>query len=250
MSRASQAFALLSAASVLIRVPASAADFSGLISLTSDYRLRGVSQNDGAITPQLELDWNSTDDWTAGLIASRVNFKDGENTSLELDGFVNRHLELDDAGLDFAVTYFGYPDHRPRIASPRYSMLELSGKASGEWKGLSLSAFAAWSPDFFGEAGPAWDVEGSLSYPIASWLTASAHLGRQWARDWDRTAGSGFPYSYGDFGLTASNARFAIDLRYVATDLSRSECLISQGAIEWCGANVTLTLRYTFGGSP
>lgn len=226
---------------------ARAQELSGSLSLTSDYRLRGVSQNERHAAPQGELDWNGPDGWSAGLLASKVNFEDRENTSVETDVFAGKHFDLRELGVDLTVFYYGYPDHRPRAGSPRYSMVEPSIKIGRQWSAAEASLMLAWSPDFFGGTGSAWDVEAESSYALAGWLSISTHTGRQWVAHWDHLAASGLPYDYVDLGVMAQAGKVTFDLRFEATDLSRRECAVSQGGPTLCSPGIVASVRYSLG---
>jgi uncharacterized protein (TIGR02001 family) len=219
---------------------------SGTLTLTSDYRFRGISQDDGQITPQAELDWSGPDGWSAGAFASKVDFNDRENTSFELDLFGGRRIELGWGVLDLEAIYYGYPDHHPSKGSRTYSSWELSGKLTHDWDAWSGSLAISWSPDFVGN-GAAWDVEAGAARDITSWLAVSGHAGRQWIDRWDRLAHIGFPYSYADIGATATRGRFSLDLRYEVTTLSKTQCLLTEGAPDWCNGGFVLTLTYALG---
>jgi uncharacterized protein (TIGR02001 family) len=221
--------------------------FSGSLTLTSDYRFRGVSQNAGQIAPQGELDWSGVHGWSAGAFLSKVDFQDHEDTSLELDVFGGKHFDLDDdTGLDLTAYYYGYPDHHPRTGSPRYSTFEANLKLSRQWGAATLNAGASWSPNFLGN-GEAWDLETGVSYGATFWLSLVGHLGCQWERRWNGLAESGFPYVYGDIGLTATHKTWTLDLRYATTTLSRAECALTEGGRNWCEGGFILTLSYGIG---
>jgi uncharacterized protein (TIGR02001 family) len=220
--------------------------FSGSLTMTSDYRFRGVSQNAGQITPQAEIDWNGPNSWSVGAFVSKVNFQDHQNTSFELDVFGGKRLELGWGTLDFDVSYYGYPDHEPTADGPRYSSLEIGAKLTHEWDALSASAAVSWSPNFLGN-GEALDFEAGATRDLAPWLRVSGHAGRQWTKDWDRDPGGGFPYSYADIGATATKGKLSLDLRYEATSLSKPQCLLTQGGRDWCQGTFVLTLAYAMG---
>jgi hypothetical protein len=91
------------------------------------------------------------------------------------------------------------------------------------------------------------DIEVGATRDIAPWLVLSGHAGRQWIELWDRSANAGFPYSYADFGATATKGRLSLDLRYEATSLSKAQCLLTQGGRDWCQGAFVLTLAYALG---
>ncbi|MFV0509445.1 MAG: TorF family putative porin [Shewanella algae] len=85
------------------------AEWSSTVTLASDYSFNGVSQTDKGPALQASLDYSSESGWYLGSFASNVDFGDGDDTWLELDGYAgyfyqfNEHLSLD-AGL----AYYSY----------------------------------------------------------------------------------------------------------------------------------------------
>jgi uncharacterized protein (TIGR02001 family) len=221
-----------------------ALDLSAILTLTSDYRIRGVSQNDRQLSPQLEVDWNGPDGWSLDGRAMKVNFKDREGTSIETDLVAGKQLTVSDTTVDFQVTYFAYPNHDRPKGAPRYSLVEFSGSASHAWGAFTATAFVSWSPDYFGETGNGEYVSGSVSYQFTPWLSASGDLGEQWVARFDGVSHSGLPYANWDLGVTASWRKFSLDLRYEDTGLSRVQCLLTQGGSNWCAAGIVATLAY------
>lgn len=63
-----------------------AAQVSGTVSLVSRYFYRGNLVNEGRITPQVSLDYDSPDGWYAGVFLSPVRLSD-EHDNLQLIGY-------------------------------------------------------------------------------------------------------------------------------------------------------------------
>jgi len=222
---------------------------SGTLTLTSDYRIRGVSQNNRELTPEGEIDWNGENGWSLAARAFKVNFEDHQHTSLELDFLAGRQFVLDGTTLLVQATYYAYPNHSRAGGAPRYSLFEVAGTASRTWGPWTPSVFVAWSPDYFGETGNAEYVALGLAYQFNDWLSVSADAGEQWIAQFDGAPRSGFPYTNWDFGLTATRHAFSLDVRYAATSLSQDQCLRTQGGSHWCEADVIATLSYAIGHS-
>jgi uncharacterized protein (TIGR02001 family) len=217
---------------------------SGSLALTSDYRFRGVSQSDLGLAPQAELDWNVPDNWTVTAWASRIDFRDHENTSVELDLSAIKHFDLDGTGLDLEAIYHAYPDHHPVHGGIRYSAFEAIATASHTWDAFSMTGTVAWSPDNVGETGTSWYLAGGASYAITPWLSASTNVGIQWMHRFDIVPDAGYPYTAWDTGLTARHGDWSLDLRYEDTDLDGPQCLLSFGGTHWCQAGVVATMSY------
>ncbi len=226
--------------------PASASGWGSLsatATFTTDYRFRGVSQNDRDPAPQVELDWSGSNDWSAGVIASKVNFADHENTSLEFAFYANKHVDWKGWGFDASANYYAYPNHHPRHGSPRYSSVEFIGDVSRTWRCVTIGGTAAWSPNYFA-GGSSWYVAGNISYRITNWLSASATIGEQGEREWDGVTLSGYPYTHWDAGLTATWGAVSLDARYITSSLSNSACLLTQGGRTWCSGAFVASLSY------
>jgi uncharacterized protein (TIGR02001 family) len=222
---------------------------SGTLTLTSDYRIRGVSQNNRELTPEGEIDWNGENGWSLAARAFKVDFEDHQHTSLEPDFLAGRQFILDGTTLLVQATYYAYPDHSRAGGAPRYSLFEAAGTASHTWGPWTPSVFVAWSPDYFGESGSAEYVALGLTYQFNDWLSFSANAGEQWIGQFDGVPQSGVPYTNWDFGFTATHGAFSLDVRYAATSLSHDQCLLTQGGSHWCEAGVIATLSYAIGQS-
>ena len=96
---------------------ASAADVAGNVALVSDYRFRGISQNNGKFSPAIQggFDWSSEIGFYVGTWASNVNFSEG---SIETDLYGGYKGKFnDDYAYDVGILYYGYP--QDGIAAPR-----------------------------------------------------------------------------------------------------------------------------------
>ncbi|MGQ0741331.1 MAG: TorF family putative porin [Alphaproteobacteria bacterium] len=203
-------FWFLFAAALGAGPPAAAAEWGALgasLGLSSDYRYRGISNNDRDPALQGELAW-SAEEWHAGIWASMVDFDDGQNARLEVDVSAGRQVTLRGTIVDLSVTYYSYPWRNRPASAPRYSYVEANTSVSHSWGDLTLSSEAAWSPNYFGETGTGWYAGLGAAYRLTDWPSISANIGRQWVEDLDAIPGSGFPYTHWDAGLTASLEQF------------------------------------------
>ncbi len=73
-------------AAAILSCDDAAAQVSGTVSLVSRYFYRGNAVNEGRITPQLSLDYDSPNGWYAGALLSPVRLSD-ENGNLQLIGY-------------------------------------------------------------------------------------------------------------------------------------------------------------------
>jgi uncharacterized protein (TIGR02001 family) len=250
------------AALLATSAPAFAADgdcdcgsLNGSVAITSDYRFRGLSQNDTDPAEQASLNYTAPiGGWYFGTWASKINFNDGpsgagsahHNTSVEWDLYGGKHFDLGGSDLNVEAIYYSYPDHEGYPGSANYSYVEGIVALSHSFDALTLTGSAAVSPDFFGQSGTGVWIGGNASYALNDWVAISGNIGHQWVNDLDN-AGTGFPYTHWDLGATVTWNDFAFDVRYVDTSISKSTCEGFNGPRNnWCGATVIGTLTYNF----
>jgi uncharacterized protein (TIGR02001 family) len=225
-----------------------ASGFSTTLTLESDYRLRGVSLNDLSPLPQLEIDWNGPDGWALSNIDSRVDFRDHEDTSVEVDFIAGKKLDFDGTTINLQVFYYSYPNHDRSRGGPMYSLFEGVGTVSHTWDRFTASGTLAYSPDYFAQSGVAWYGALGASFKIADDLSASGNVGHQSIHEWDSIGISGFPYVHWDLGLTATRGPFALDIRYITTTLNGHQCALTEGGAHWCQGAIVAALSFTYGG--
>lgn len=230
---------------------AHAADWglAGTLAVTSDYRFRGISQNDRQIAPQGSLNLTGPDGWYVGTWGSKLDFDDHANTSVEWDIYAGKHFDLGD-GFDLNVEpyYYAYPNHDSDKAGFHDSYFELITTLTKKFDKLTLAGTVAWSPDWFAQSGTGWYVAGNAAYQINDWLAVSGNLAHQSARDFDRIPGIEFPYWEWDVGATVTWKQFAFDVRYVDTRISKGACetFNGPGNGNWCTGGVVGTVTWNF----
>lgn len=228
---------------------------SGYVTLTSDYRFRGVSQNDTDPAPQASLNWEGGQGFYLGTWASKVNFNDGpsgfgtskHNTGVEWDIYGGKHIDLDGTDLNIQAYYYAYPDHDASAPGlPNYSYFEGIAALSHSFDELTLTSTIAISPDYFGDAGRGIWIGGTASYTVNDWISVSGNVGHQWVEDLNG-AEYGYPYTHWDLGVTATWNNISLDVRYIDTDISKTQCEEFNGPRNnWCGATVVGSITYNF----
>jgi uncharacterized protein (TIGR02001 family) len=222
--------------------------FSGTLSLTSDYRFRGISQTDTGAAVQGSIDYNDTSGFFVGVWASNVDFNDAPiDARVEIDAYAGFTVALsEETEATLKGVYYWYPGADYAPGDGEYDYFEVIASLSRNFGKASGSIEVAWSPDYFGEIGDAFAVTGGLGVPLcdALWffdggVEASGHLGYQSFNDADAE-----DYTYWDLGLTASVGNFALDVRYVDTDVDDVTC----GSEDVCDATVVFTGTFAFGG--
>lgn len=244
--------ALLGALAVACIAPAAqAADasgpFSGGVSLTSDYRFRGISQSDRDPALQGWVQYDHASGAYANIWASTIDFNDetSYDSSVEIDLTAGYNFKLgENTGASVKAVYYWYADADTPAGAPEYDYWEFAVGANQDYGKLSVHAELAYSPDFYLETGEAWALSGGASYPITDsflfftgGLTASANIGHQWVDD-------AADYLFYDIGLGTSWKNISLDLRWVDTDLNRAEC----GFTDWCEDGFVVSVSAAFPG--
>jgi uncharacterized protein (TIGR02001 family) len=237
--------ALLAASAIALSAGAQAGDVTFNLGVTSDYKFRGQSQSQTNPAVFGGVDYVSESGLFVGAWASSVDFNDVADTYLELDLYAGyTHAFSDETSGTVKLVYYLYPTADYPPGSNEYDYLELVASLSHNFGAFTGGIELAYSPDFFFESDAGVALTGSASVPLTdSWwvfdggVAASAKLGYQWI---DANANFGTPdYLFYDIGLTAKISKFALDIRYVDSDLSEAECF---GGTNLCEGKVVATL--------
>lgn len=184
----------------------------GLIGVTSDYVLRGVSQSDGDPAVQGEVHVGFEHGWSTGVWTSQVRLLPGHSTA-ELDFYLQWHTTLSDSfDMSATATHYSYPgDPRPI----RYDYDELGVSVS--WRD-QLSFAASWTPqqNLYSYADGLAHNHGVLDYEASFHRTLRSHL--------DLSAGFGYydppgldyaAYGYGNAALAWHYGHWRADLAWI-----------------------------------
>ena len=146
------------AATLLAGATTSQADdfeISANVTLTSDYRFRGISQSDESIAIQGGFDAEFGAGFYIGTWGSTVDFDtngEGYDGSLELDYYAGWASDLGDSGLgiDVGFLYYDYPGDDDEEGD----YWEVYGSMS--WNDLAVGVH--YSDDYYAETGEFWYV--------------------------------------------------------------------------------------------
>jgi len=227
--------------------PAPTWTVTGYVTATSDYRFRGISQNDRNFAPQGSLNLNGPDGFYVGAWASQVDFDptSSNNPYLGLNIYGSKHTALCDIDWNFMPYYYAYPSANVPAGTPRPDYFELINQLTKAFGPVSLQASYAWSNNLAFDGGEGNALYGNVTYTILDWLSVSGNLGHQWAEK-ARLAGSR-DYTYGDFGATATWKGLALDVRYSGTDLGTAQCgAFYMATRHACSGGVVASLTYNF----
>ena len=204
MSKSFTRAAVLAVAASVVATPALAeGEWSGNVTLSSDYVFRGFTQTDGAPMISGGFDFAS-DDFYIGTWASGVDFGDG--TSTEIDVYAGWTPTVGVFDLDLGAIYYWYPD-APDDPSQNFVEVYAGGSTTlGEF--VEVGASVAYSPDFYLESGDAFYWAASAGIPLGESFGLDATIGYSDFQDL-----SGADYTDWSIGLTTALEGFDFDFR-------------------------------------
>ncbi|WP_257387483.1 TorF family putative porin [Tahibacter caeni] len=164
----------LAAAALFAFAPAaSALDFSGSATATSDYVFRGISQTRGDATPQLGVKLASDTGFYGSLWASRVDYGDALGSDAELDLVAGWNRTFAERwNLDLNLTRFTYPGTRA-TADLDYNEVIATLTLDQRWwamLGWSENALASGERGVYAEVGAKFPVTDAFRFE-----TVAAH---------------------------------------------------------------------------
>jgi uncharacterized protein (TIGR02001 family) len=217
---------------------------TGAIDVQSDYKFRGISQNDREPSPQGTLNLSGPEGFYIGTWASTVDFDptNSGNPYVELDIYGGKHTDLWGVDWNLEPYYYSYPGEKYGSGS-KADYFELINQFSKAFGPVTLTGTWAWSPNLAFDGGTGNYLAGMASYTINDWLSVSGNVGHQWAQNAKYVGSS--DYTYADIGFTATWKGFALDLRYSGTDLNGAQCAAFYMATNHaCAGNFIGTLTY------
>ena len=207
---------------------AAADDISGNVTLATDYRFRGISQDHGKFSPAIQggFDW-SKEGFYVGTWGSNIAFAG----SLENDWYLGYNGKVND-NLGYSVGYIYY--YYPKAgAGPNVSFSEVN--ASVTFQGLT--AGISYSNDFTGETGKATYYNLGYDLGLPNDFGLNFHYGYQAVKD---NAALGVPdYSDYSIGLSKSYGGLDFGLTWYDTNISEAECF---GGSNACKSRVTFSV--------
>lgn len=186
-----------------------AADVTGTVSFTNDYRFRGISQTMGDPAVQGSLDVAFDNGVYAGVWGSNVDFDDDAN--LEIDYYAGFANDLnDDLSYDVMAAYYTYSGY----SGENYDYLELI--ASLYYSDFTFSY--AYADDYANSGDDSQYLAVDYSYAINDALALDLHAGHSFGDAWD-----GYGYEDYSIGLSGSVAGLDLSAAYLTNDLEVSD---------------------------
>jgi uncharacterized protein (TIGR02001 family) len=187
-------------------------EFSGNVTLTSDYVFRGFTQTGEDPAIQGGFDWDSGAGFYLGTWGSNVNFGDGDEASIEIDAYGGYAGEIEGLSYDVGFIYYWYPG---AAGSLNYDFWEVYGSLGYDFGPAAVSFGLAYTPENFGDTDDGLYFQSGLSVPVTDQFSIDANLNY-----YDVNAAFGPDYFDWNVGATLSLEWFDADLRYFDTDIS------------------------------
>ena len=126
---------------------------SAAVAVQSDYRFRGISQNDKQPTPEATLNLFGPDGFYAGTWWAKTDWNvprpsgGANNPSMESDFYLGKNTKIFDSNLNVEAYYYAYPDFNAG-GGPKASFFEVITQLSHDFGVASLTGTWAYSPAF------------------------------------------------------------------------------------------------------
>jgi len=235
--------------------------FTASFAATSDYVFRGISQSKSRPAVQATLD--ATYKWLyAGVFSSTIDFGDigtKDVAHAELTFYAGIKPVVGPVTFDIGVIYYTYPNAFDPGAE--LDFLEIKVGASGEvWKGGTLGVTGYYSPEYTGETGEVFTIEGTFAQAFAEIRgvtpTWSSTIGYQGGDDigFQAVFGNGSDdFLYWNTGVTLGfGDRFSLDFRYWDTDIKNNNAAggfsdgFCSGRLFACDERFVATAKVTY----
>ena len=244
--------------------PAPTKDISATanVTLATDYVFRGFSQTAEHAAIQggfdLSISW-----FYIGVWASNLDFggadtnNDGDPNAdvadIEIDWYAGINKSFNGVDMTAGVIYYTYPDAYDPGAE--LDFVEITAGISGKlFNALDAGLTVYYSPEYTGEVGEVWTIEGNFEValwdmgPVSTSLSGTLGTSIGDSEDLDGVFGAGDDsYLYWNVGLGFGFGIFTLDLRYWDTNISDSDNLCSGDTFQ-CDERFVASLTAEFGG--
>ncbi len=219
--------------------PIASAEVSGEVSVTNDYRFRGVSQTAGDVAVQAGIDYSHDNGFFAGAWASNVD-DESYDANVEIDlyaGYWGAFGADEEFEYDVTLTYYTYPG---QDESTRY--LEATA-------GIYFADFhlAQWYTNNYGNNDLTLHyTELNYSYEIVENWSIDAHVGYSYGEGVNDAELGDWGENYLDYsiGISTEMSGIGLSLAWLDTNLSNDN-IIKDGPWQTDGT-VLATVSYAF----
>ena len=200
-------------------IPEIPGKFSGTVSLTTDYRFRGVSQTDTNPAIQGSVDYTHDSGLYLGVWGSNVDFNDASESSMEADYYGGIRKEFNGFKIDLGFIYYDYPGADNTL---HYDYFEPQVALGYDFGWASFAGSLNFSSDFFADSGEAYYPKFSTVIPLRYGFTADGYFARQYVEE---NARFGLPdYNTWGLGLGYNYKGLDFKVQYVDTSVHKSVC--------------------------
>lgn len=192
---------------------------SGNVALTSEYRLRGISQSDGDLALQGGITVAHSSGLYVGTWASSLagyGSFGGSNTEVDLIGGYS--TDVGGATLDGGLVYYIYP------GVSGINFLELYGSVSGALGPVDAKLGTYWAPKQSNLGGHNIWIYSDIGVPISGTpFTLKGHVGYSDGNTGYTQGGDVFDYAV---GVDASYQNLTLNVSYVGTDIGKARSVL------------------------
>lgn len=218
------------------------AEWSGNVSIATDYVFRGYSQTDNQIALQGGFDYSHESGFYLGTWASNIdsNFFSGKSTDpqLELDVYAGFSGETEGGvGYDFGILHYDYPGYSDSDTDEVYVSLSYAD--------VSLSLNYSDELAFVGSSESAYYVAGGYEVALPSDFSLSVSVGYSGGDAFDGGSNAAFSDSYVDWAISIGKTVGGVDLALTYTDLSQE----SEDETNFCGDSEICEAKVVFSAS-
>lgn len=203
--------------------------WSASVSGVSEYVFRGfaASQEDPTVQAWLTLNYGIA---YATVWASGADFGNDLNgeaiQNKEIDYYVGLKPTVGPVTFDVGALFYTYPGARDdnKAGVDEQDSFELKAAANvTPATNLALGGVVYWTPEYTGQLGEVWTVEGTAGYTLPAvgifTPTIAGTLGAAFAENDNVFAPGKDQYTYWNAGLTLAVQKFAFDFRYWDTNI-------------------------------
>ena len=234
-----------------IAIPGTGLTLTGLGAVSSDYLFRGLSQtrNNWAVQGTFDLSHESGVYVGAFLTNAKFLASPYNDTRQELDLLAGYRFDLAGVALDVGYIAYLYPGQDKAPGGQLNEFHEVGIKAARTFEPVKLSAAFFYSPNFFGQSGDGYYVEGGADVALPYGFTSIGRLGRQWIQ---RNAVFGTPdYLWWAVGIQREVVLgFTAAVGVYSTDISKRDCAPvpdrATGGQRICDTRALFTLSRAF----
>jgi uncharacterized protein (TIGR02001 family) len=202
------------------------AELTANLALTSDYIFRGISNSNRKPALQGGIDYAHASGWYAGGWASSVDFNDGGEARVEVDGYLGHAGSAGKLSWNVGWLAYVYPGASQSLQYDSQKLL------TGVQYDLTVAVIGLYIDrvrNVFG-SGPATYLETSLVVPLRADVSLDMRLGRQ--RYTDNAYLSLPDFTYRNLSLVWQSSPWETRLAWQNNGVAVADCLSGKS---WCG---------------